>query len=837
MRRQRHLWHMWQLPTVSMYHLAWLRKISVVAATGLAIATLSLVLSGYEGLQSEFRSFLSDPLAHSVRVTYGLRDTDKINQFNVLAPEGLSLFRSNNLNEYFPESDELLVIPPPRVNDADVNLLGSIQGVEGVAWRIFEAPFKASAEMELPVARVPPTFFDIQKLQLARGRLPASEEGPDAVILGHQAAQVLFGSGDPLGATLEPNRNTVASDKLQAATRFFGASVYPYQFKVVGVLAPAGDKRPELERLSDVTIFRVSDSLQPPESVGGFADDIWVQGRLEQQTLLAAEIERRLGERYANNLRWTVVAQPVRDQFVHELMRQFQATATQNLSGIIVFALILAGLTIGLASYFGVLLRAREIGIRRSLGATGRQIGFAFLVEGLGLSLIGALLGLGLGFGTHSLLLRLSDTSAVFGWLTIAAALAAALSVGYASTILPAMRATRVSPVSGFRKHIGAQLHRHRWLWGGVGIACSLLILVVIMGLRDGLRTRMDQILGWTGARTVSFVPWKTGLLSVNNPAYLSINDYEAVRSAFPDWNVAYLGDTRYDAVEVSLNLPELRPIQLRCGRWFNEEEARQRKQVLVLGPQRAAQLARDQKVDDPCAVTRWRGIPVVGVLDEWEGLAASGYGPWKAYYPVGARVNPSLGSNGVWDWDMMGDLLIGQVIVEVPPDEDLGEAATRLKDFLAARHLEGEPQMILPAGVTEDLLARRSQIYTLAGVMAAACLLIGLLGLMNLTFIAVLSRSREIGIRRALGAPRRQIMMQVLGETVRLCLGAAALGTAAGLVITYVLQQRWGWPPVWHLDLIGVALALAVVSGLLAGALPAWWAASLSPTRAIKTE
>lgn len=185
----------------------------------------------------------------------------------------------------------------------------------------------------------------------------------------------------------------------------------------------------------------------------------------------------------------------------------------------------------------------------------------------------------------------------------------------------------------------------------------------------------------------------------------------------------------------------------------------------------------------------------------------------------------------------MMGDLLIGQVIVEVPPDEDLGEAATRLKDFLAARHPEGEPQMILPAGVTEDLLARRAQMYTFAGVMAAACLLIGLLGLMNLTFIAVLSRSHEVGVRRALGATRRQIMSQVLGETVRLCLGAAAIGTAAGLMITYVLQQRWGWPPVWHLDLLGVALALAVVSGLLAGALPAWWAASLSPTRAIKTE
>ena len=100
--------------------------------------------------------------------------------------------------------------------------------------------------------------------------------------------------------------------------------------------------------------------------------------------------------------------------------------------------------------------------------------------------------------------------------------------------------------------------------------------------------------------------------------------------------------------------------------------------------------------------------------------------------------------------------LIDGEIIVSVPENEDLGQAAERLRAFLAPRHPEGVPQLILPAGVTNDLLVRRNQIYTLAGVMAGLCLLIGGVGLMNLTFISVLSRAREIGIRRAVGATRR---------------------------------------------------------------------------------
>jgi hypothetical protein len=382
------------------------------------------------------------------------------------------------------------------------------------------------------------------------------------------------------------------------------------------------------------------------------------------------------------------------------------------------------------------------------------------------------------------------------------------------------------------RERIGAQIYRRRWLWGGPGLAGSFCALILILALQHGLAVRMDQILNWTGARTISFVPWTQGDDPLNKAAYLTIDDYNAVRTTFPDWTVAWLGDTRKPVVEASANLPQLRQIKLQQGRWFTAEEEQSGAAVAVLGSHIAAELAPN---GDMSAIKTWRGLPVVGILDEWELQVAGGLSPLQVYVPLNSGISPSTQDGGTWP--DTAPLLPGQLIVEVPPQDDLGQAAVELKAFLAARHPEGVPQMILPAGVTEDVLARRNQIYLLAGLIAGLCMILGCIGLMNLTFIAVFSRMREIGVRRALGATKRHVMQSILGETVRLCIGAAFVGTAAGLIGAYVLQQRFGWPTVWPLYLIVVATIIAVLIGLLSGALPAWWAAALQPARVIRTE
>jgi len=269
--------------------------------------------------------------------------------------------------------------------------------------------------------------------------------------------------------------------------------------------------------------------------------------------------------------------------------------------------------------------------------------------------------------------------------------------------------------------------------------------------------------------------------------------------------------------------------VKLQQGRWFTPEEEETGAQVVVLGSRVAADLAPD---GDLSKVRRWQGLPVVGILAEWDLMVAQGLSPSRVYVPIGSDIQPP----GVW----MGTnppLPPGQLLVSVPPGQDLGGAAARLYAALDERHPEGAPQMLLPANATRDLLEQRNGIYATLGVLAGSCFIIGSLGLISLNFISVLSRTPEIGVRRALGATRREILRQFLGEILRLSLAMALLGVAVGFAMASLLQQRWGWPLALHLDKVLLAVGLAVLSGLATGLLPARWASRLDPSRAVRVE
>ena len=451
--------------------------------------------------------------------------------------------------------------------------------------------------------------------------------------------------------------------------------------------------------------------------------------------------------------------EPQQEYYNQTILRRFQELVTKNFAGVLGLGLWLMLVTVGISGYFAMLLNIRSIGIKRSLGASKRTIFYFFVRSGLYTGLIGGGGGLVCAWFVRSLGQRLDVEQPVFGWLTVSITLVAAVVISTASYILTGVYAMNLPPSVAMRERIGKTLAGRRWLLGGSSIAVGLLALILILGLRSGLAARMDEILGWTGARTISAISWSSTSDPLNQPAYLTNKDYEAVQNAFPTWTVGWRRIPIYTAIESSANIAQIQPIQLACGRWITPEEETAKKAVLVLGYERAVQVAKQRKINSICDLKQWRNLPVVGILaslDQWPTMIAQGFSPLAAYVPIGSKIVPSIDDpNTMWDYNAMR-LIDGEIIVSVPENEDLGQAAERLRAFLAPRHPEGVPQLILPAGVTNDLLARRNQIYTLAGVMAGLCLLIGGVGLMNLTFISVLSRAREIGIRRAVGATRR---------------------------------------------------------------------------------
>ena len=108
----------------------------------------------------------------------------------------------------------------------------------------------------------------------------------------------------------------------------------------------------------------------------------------------------------------------------------------------------------------------------------------------------------------------------------------------------------------------------------------------------------------------------------------------------------------------------------------------------------------------------------------------------------------------------------------------------------------------------------------------------------MNITFVSVKERTREIGTRRAIGARRNAILLQFLIEAVTLCLmgGLIGVGTAFGLK-TLISRAAPNFPFTFSVDLVILACALSILTGVLSGLAPAWQAARLDPANALRHE
>jgi len=805
-----------------------LRTWSVWAGIGLATATLCLLLSAYEGLQVQLARVLSSLEDDSFEVTYTNEQVNQeATQMRGYDPEGLWLLRSPNISAVIGMENEKPITPSPTFSEKDIEEIRQNPAIEQVAWKQYESPFAARKDLSLPVLRVPEELLRIKGLSLEAGRLPTPAEGDTAVVIGYRAAEQVFGGTDNiLGQVIRPDLGTVPEGAAPPAAlggqtdRHFQNMAY--EVRVVGILAPVPTERQAEDGMFDAGIMLLSEEPTAPLVA------LLVKPKAGQQLEAISAIKAR----YTPNDENTMVSlyiRPVRDVYRQRILAEFLVQVRQNFGWILGLSLLLAGVLVWLAGYLSVMLRYHEIGIRRSVGATRRQLVFQFLTEGLQLGLGGAGIGLMLTWVGQPLVTQLTGTASRMGSFTLVTGLLTPLLFALLVMLLPVSHATKLPPGDALRERPTFQLHRYRFLFGGPAIGLSMIALVIALALQDSLGTRMDQILNWTGNRTVHFVPWTITNDPLARPAYLTVLDYQAIKAQFPDMLVGWLGDTRKDVIDASVSLPLLRPIVLQSGRWFTEDEEASGKKVVVLGSAVAAEVAPHGDVNK---IESWQGYPVVGILDDWELMVAEGYSKYKVYTPIGANIPFS---DTYWASD--SPLQPGQLSITIPPGEDLGKAINQLVAFLQNNHSEGEPQMVLPAGITADLLNSRNRVYDFMGLLAGVSLVVGALSLMNLTFIALLNRVPEIGIRRAIGATRGMIARQVLIETLLISSLSTLAGGVLGGLIAFELQHINGWPVTFHPDILLWLVLATVLSALIAGLLPAWWAANLSPTQAIRME
>jgi len=184
-----------------------------------------------------------------------------------------------------------------------------------------------------------------------------------------------------------------------------------------------------------------------------------------------------------------------------------------------------------------------------------------------------------------------------------------------------------------------------------------------------------------------------------------------------------------------------------------------------------------------------------------------------------------------------MEEVQLHEMIIEVERAEDVPFVASACRTMLAREHDQRDYEVVVPL----ELLMRAEEtkrIFNIVlGSIAGISLLVGGIGIMNVMLATVTERTREIGIRRALGAKRRHIVIQFLVECVVLSVGGGLLGIALGIAIPLGVERWADMRTVVTLQAPLLAFGISAGIGVIFGLYPAWRAANMDPVDALRHE
>jgi putative ABC transport system permease protein len=184
-----------------------------------------------------------------------------------------------------------------------------------------------------------------------------------------------------------------------------------------------------------------------------------------------------------------------------------------------------------------------------------------------------------------------------------------------------------------------------------------------------------------------------------------------------------------------------------------------------------------------------------------------------------------------------MTDVQLSQVVVSVNSVDDVLPTARMLKRVLELNHEDQDFEMVVPLEVLEQRRRTQRVFHYFLVAIALISLLVGAIGIANIMLATVTERTREIGVRRALGARRRDIMAQFLTETTVISTLGGLLGVGLSFPAVRGVTWLFGWDAIVTLASILLAVGISVAVGVLSGIFPARRAALLDPIAALRHE
>ena len=384
-----------------------------------------------------------------------------------------------------------------------------------------------------------------------------------------------------------------------------------------------------------------------------------------------------------------------------------------------------------------------------------------------------------------------------------------------------------------------------------LGIIIGVGAVITMLAVGRGATERVQEQIKGLGSNIVLVVPGSLSAAGVRLGAQtrsrFTEEDAEALAREVPEVQVAAPSSrTTAQAVAQSANWNttifgttndylEAREWPLASGRLFEAAEQQGSAKVAWLGQTAARELFAD---DDPLGqAVRVRGVPftVVGVL------AAKGQNAVGQDQDDIVIVPMSTFRNRIWNAG--GNVRrIWSIHVKVRAGADMARAEESMRTLLRQRLRvpEGGDDTFSIRNLSEVLQAQEESSRVMTALLAAVAgvsLLVGGIGIMNIMLVSVTERTREIGLRMAVGARGRDILAQFLIESVTLSLVGGAIGVALGVLATWAVERATGWSASLELWAVLLAVGFAGLVGVFFGYYPARRAARLQPIVALRHE